>query len=1233
MKAAVAVAALSFAVSMLAGAAGAAICSSGVSFLLSLPTLVLLSLILACSAFLAGTWTITLPAQRVLESLHEMSAGKRYKSGADLKARFALKELRDLRKRVSAMRLSSHLTNQADQAILVDDDYEKLAATETAPRGRVTFVFTDVESAPLLWQMYPEEMQAAVKLHNEVLRAAAAATAGYEVKTMGDDFLFAFASPANAVRFCTESQWNLLNKPWPEALLLDPLCAPIQAKGQLTYRGLRVRMGVHLGDIAAQYDAVTGRIDYFGHNVDIAATIVNSAGGGTIVASKDLVKAVEKDALACSVSALQPVDLKALGSIQLFAIVPNKIRHREPVVAAAVDNPAGGDKAQAGSHRRSTAAPKAIDAHSRAVFLRTLFTGGMLGDSNVKTLIHSLQTSEMVPVTATVAQVRVGHHVGDLASLLATVATVATRNNGLFLRAVSSQATVVWVSKQHAVEAIAFISQLRRERDTAARGISVGVETGGVLFGVTTPADDPVAVCSGATVDLASSLAESAELLNTACLTSSALAARVPRLMKMLRPIDRWPLSTDPGNYIEVLELDVTGLEDNQWNLLYNASTEVEWFDADFVNAVEKARLGDVSQLRAMAAEKPEDLVLLKLLESRGDQICRSAYQPGHSVHAGDEDTAEVLEAWTKKVAGGAMSDVEIVHFNGWAHDVSTFKQSHPGGGLVFQGLAGKDISSYFTGDAASGHKHSRSAHQVLRTLRVYRSGALATSPLNDFLLRDVWTQVKKMGLVQLVGMQLFKNFFHGHSQYAEFFSAGSILASHPMQVLAVIDRVVMDRAANSNALCSMLHSLRRVHTQHKVSFLMFEDFAAAWHITMRGILRERYSSRVMNAWHELFASVADLMTTLKVPSMTAARSAKAVFLRKKTRSASVAVYVFAVNGIDTRSFPPASFVLARLDGCERPYTVYSTSGNEMQLCVKSYPASRTSPVFDALRHGDTLRIRGPFFTEYKYFKGQPLILYGGGTGVVPLLTIASAVVSDGGTVRLVACLRSPDEVFFTQELECIDALQRATGARFQFVQVFTREAEAPAGYPDCIAADSLTAADVDFVGQGMVAPHCVVCGPPRFNASVKKLLLSSGCSATVLESDGEHSDQDARFASVHQMNSPASSSNQSAAFNQLPSVGTRSKASVDDFSEGQRERVEEADETLPLLASVSEPAPQKAAPRYEKDTPMDLHLPGQPARLGSRRDTSAGSLHDLNPPLLQAAAVDKTQMSNPLAR
>jgi len=152
-----------------------------------------------------------------------------------------------------------------------------------APVGRVTLVFTDIESSSSLWDAAPMVMREALHVHDEVMRQTLAVRGGYEVKTQGDSFMVTFADPDDALHWCLDVQEALLVAPWPEGLAEQPPAQDqVAADGQVLHRGLRVRMGVFEGEPECRPDPLTDRMDYFGPVVNRAARVEAAANGGQI---------------------------------------------------------------------------------------------------------------------------------------------------------------------------------------------------------------------------------------------------------------------------------------------------------------------------------------------------------------------------------------------------------------------------------------------------------------------------------------------------------------------------------------------------------------------------------------------------------------------------------------------------------------------------------------------------------------------------------------------------------------------------------------------------------------------------------------------------------------------------------------------------------------------------------------------------------------------------------------
>lgn len=156
------------------------------------------------------------------------------------------------------------------------------------PVGNLALVFTDIKNSTLLWDTYPVAMRSAIKLHNTIMRRQLRIVGGYEVKTEGDSFMVSFPTPTLALLWCFNVQNQLLNEDWPSEILeTNECCEVTDNSGNIIYRGLSVRMGIHWGSPVCELDMVTRRMDYFGPMVNRASRIESSADGGQIAVSSD----------------------------------------------------------------------------------------------------------------------------------------------------------------------------------------------------------------------------------------------------------------------------------------------------------------------------------------------------------------------------------------------------------------------------------------------------------------------------------------------------------------------------------------------------------------------------------------------------------------------------------------------------------------------------------------------------------------------------------------------------------------------------------------------------------------------------------------------------------------------------------------------------------------------------------------------------------------------------------
>lgn len=162
------------------------------------------------------------------------------------------------------------------------------------PVGLVALVFTDIRNSTALWESNPG-MQTAIRMHNQLLRRQLRAIGGYEVKTEGDAFMVSFPTVTSALLWCLTVQLELLREDWPQEILDSEEGKEIvNSRGELLYRGLSVRMGMHWGAPVCEADPITRRMDYFGPMVNRSARISAVAEGGQISASQDVIDIIQE---------------------------------------------------------------------------------------------------------------------------------------------------------------------------------------------------------------------------------------------------------------------------------------------------------------------------------------------------------------------------------------------------------------------------------------------------------------------------------------------------------------------------------------------------------------------------------------------------------------------------------------------------------------------------------------------------------------------------------------------------------------------------------------------------------------------------------------------------------------------------------------------------------------------------------------------------------------------------
>jgi ferredoxin-NADP reductase len=166
----------------------------------------------------------------------------------------------------------------------------------------------------------------------------------------------------------------------------------------------------------------------------------------------------------------------------------------------------------------------------------------------------------------------------------------------------------------------------------------------------------------------------------------------------------------------------------------------------------------------------------------------------------------------------------------------------------------------------------------------------------------------------------------------------------------------------------------------------------------------------------------------------------------------------------------------------QRSYSIASSPLDEgaVELTVDCLADGEVSPYFqDVVEVGDQIEVRGPF-ASYFVWRGteaEPILLLGGGSGVVPLMAMLrhNRRAGIGADLRLLYSVRTPSDVFYADELGSETTL------------TYTREA--PAGW----------SGHQGRIDGAMVPPGArlaYVCGSHGFVETAVRLLLEAGLRA-----------------------------------------------------------------------------------------------------------------------------------------
>ncbi len=196
-----------------------------------------------------------------------------------------------------------------------------------------------------------------------------------------------------------------------------------------------------------------------------------------------------------------------------------------------------------------------------------------------------------------------------------------------------------------------------------------------------------------------------------------------------------------------------------------------------------------------------------------------------------------------------------------------------------------------------------------------------------------------------------------------------------------------------------------------------------------------------------------------------------------------------------------------------RAYSIASSGeGTRITLAIDRLEYGEVSPfLVDEVMVGDTLEVHGPlgnFFLwrppapsadgEESPADLAPVQLIAAGSGIVPVYAMAKAHAEAGDATRfrLLYSVRSPEGVFFKQELA--DAVAQCPGP-LQLDYIYTRSA--PDGWTEPVARITREALAAHSIPPED-APRIYLCGPTPFVEMVSMWLVELGHSPTQIRAE-----------------------------------------------------------------------------------------------------------------------------------
>jgi ferredoxin-NADP reductase len=186
----------------------------------------------------------------------------------------------------------------------------------------------------------------------------------------------------------------------------------------------------------------------------------------------------------------------------------------------------------------------------------------------------------------------------------------------------------------------------------------------------------------------------------------------------------------------------------------------------------------------------------------------------------------------------------------------------------------------------------------------------------------------------------------------------------------------------------------------------------------------------------------------------------------------------------------------------QRSYSIASAPGaREIELAIERLEDGEVSPFFhEVAAVGDEIELRGPIGGHFIWQAedGGPLLLIGGGSGIVPLMSMVRhrAAARATAPVLLLFSARTWDEVIWRDELLALDG--RRDG--FELVMTLTRDsARRPRDFSRRLDGGMMK----DLLARLPAPPRRVfVCGANRFVEAAAQSAIDCGVSAAIIATE-----------------------------------------------------------------------------------------------------------------------------------